>query len=222
MQALVTGANRGLGLEVTKQLVDRGFAVWAGVRDAAKMPELGDRVSPLRLDVADPRSIARARAELDSLDVLVNNAAIIGAGDGPVLDCGVEAVRVQIETNAFGPWRLVCACADLLRASPRGRVVNVSSSAASLATMTDIGAAYLTSKLALNGMTRMLADALRDDGVLVNAVCPGWLDTEMGASAGPGGRPVSEGAAAVLWAATLPDNGPSGGFFEEGGRVVPW
>jgi NAD(P)-dependent dehydrogenase (short-subunit alcohol dehydrogenase family) len=222
MHALVTGANRGLGLEVTRQLAARGFTVWAGARDPGAVPALGDAVRPLRLDLDDADSIAQARAEVTELDVLVNSAGILSLSRSLALDADVDDTRRLLETNAFGPWRVAAAFADLLRASPHGRLVNVSSSVSSLARMTDMGPAYLLSKLVLNGVTRMLADALRADGVLVNAVCPGWIDTDMGRIAGDGGRPVAEGAAAVVWAATLPDDGPTGGFFENAGEPVPW
>jgi NAD(P)-dependent dehydrogenase (short-subunit alcohol dehydrogenase family) len=125
-------------------------------------------------------------------------------------------VREALETNTLGPWRLAIAFADLLRASPHGRLVNVSSGAGSLQGMGDGHPAYSISKAALNALTLMLADALRRDGVLVNAVCPGWVATDMG---GTGGRPVSDGGASVVWAVTLPDDGPTGGFFRDGRRI---
>jgi len=221
MHALVTGANRGLGLEVARQLADRGYVVWAGARDPEAVPPLGGAVRPVRLDVTEPAQVEAARAQIDRLDVLVNNAGILG-DDGLVLAANFAPVHRLMETNTFGPWRVAAAFADLLRASGHGRIVNVSSSVASLERMVDMGPAYLTSKLALNGITRMLAVALREDGVLVNAICPGWMDTDMGRVAGPGGRPVEEAAKAVMWAATLPDDGPTGGFFEGEGEPLPW
>ena len=105
-----------------------------------------------------------------------------------------------------------------LAASGHGRLVNVSSGAGALTGMGDGAPAYSVSKAALNALTLMLADALRRDGVLVNAVCPGWVATDMG---GPGGRPVRDGASGIVWAATLPDDGPTGGFFRDG-RPIPW
>jgi len=215
--ALVTGANRGLGLEVARQLADRGFRVYAGVRDPAAMPPLPGDVTALRLDVSDDDSVAAACARIDALDVLINNAAIGNDGDARVLDAQLDAVRAGLETNTFGPWRVAAATAELLRAGGHGRIVNVSSQVASLGTLTDIGPSYLVSKIALNALTRMLADALHADGVLVNSVCPGWVATDMG---GAGGRPVAEGAAGVVWAATLPDDGPTGGFFADGVPVA--
>ncbi len=127
-------------------------------------------------------------------------------------------VREALETNLFGAWQAVQALLPLLRASGHGRVVNVSSESGSLAGMGGGTPAYSVSKAALNALTRMLAAELRRDRILVNSVCPGWVATDMG---GPGGRPVADGAASVLWAVDLPDRGPTGGFFRDG-RPVPW
>jgi NAD(P)-dependent dehydrogenase (short-subunit alcohol dehydrogenase family) len=219
LHALVTGANRGLGLEVTRQLAARGFTVFAGARDPDAVPRSEGDVRPVALDVTDSDSVAALRARLVELDVLVNNAAVGGSGSALVLDADVDDARAVIEVNTFGAWRVASAMADLLRASTHGRIVNVSSSVASLASMQDAGPSYLLSKVGLNAVTRMLADALGADGVLVNAVCPGWIATDMG---GPGGRPVEAGASSVVWAATLPDDGPTGGFFEGEGIPIPW
>jgi NAD(P)-dependent dehydrogenase (short-subunit alcohol dehydrogenase family) len=216
--ALVTGANRGIGAEVARQLADRGFAVIAGARRPDTVPAMAGDVRPVRLDVTDDDSIAAVRRELDSLDVLVNNAAIHYDTWQRLLTADLDVVREALETNTLGPWRLAIAFADLLRASPHGRVVNVSSGAGSLTGMGDGHPAYSVSKAALSAVTLMLADAMRRDGVLVNAICPGWVATDMG---GPGGRPVSDGAAGIVWAATLPDGGPTGGFFRDG-RPVDW
>jgi NAD(P)-dependent dehydrogenase (short-subunit alcohol dehydrogenase family) len=209
--ALVTGANRGLGLEVARQLAARGYDVFAGARDPTSVP--GD-LSAVRLDVTDQGTIDALR--LDELDVLVNNAAIHYDTWERTLNADLGVVREALETNTLGPWRLAIAFADLLRASPAGRLVNVSSGAGALTGMRDSNPAYSVSKAALNALTIMLADAL--PGVLVNAVCPGWVATDMG---GPGGRPLADGAAGIVWAATLPDGGPTGGFFRDG-RPIAW
>jgi NAD(P)-dependent dehydrogenase (short-subunit alcohol dehydrogenase family) len=211
--ALVTGANRGLGLEVARQLASRGYAVLAGARDPDSVP---DDLRAVRLDVTDQATIDALRDGID-LDVLVNNAAIHYDTYQRTLNADLGVVREALETNTLGPWRLAIAFADLLRASPHGRLVNVSSGAGALTGMRDSNPAYSVSKAALNALTIMLADALAP-GVLVNAVCPGWVATDMG---GPGGRPVAEGAAGIVWAATLPDDGPTGGFFRDG-RPIPW
>jgi NAD(P)-dependent dehydrogenase (short-subunit alcohol dehydrogenase family) len=227
--ALVTGANRGIGLEVCRQLGQRGYSVVLGSRDAAKgeraaasLAADGRDVRACQLDVTDPRSIDRAQsmvtAELGRLDVLVNNAAILYDTWQRAVDADLAQVREALETNLFGAWNMVRAFLPLLRRSSHARVVNVSSEAGSLASMGDDTPAYRLSKTALNGLTRMLAAELRGERILVNAVCPGWVATDMG---GSGGRPVAEGAAGVVWAATLPDEGPTGGFFRDG-RPIPW
>jgi len=229
--ALVTGANRGIGLEVCRQLARLGTSVVLGARDFAKGKEAAEQlaseglrggVMPCQLDVTDDRSIEfaveRVISEIGDLDVLVNNAAILYDTWQSAIDVDLEQVRQALETNTFGAWTMVRACLPSLRRSAHPRVVNVSSEAGSLASMGGGTPAYNLSKTALNAVTRMLADELRGDRILVNSVCPGWVDTDMG---GPGGRPVAEGAASVVWAATLPDDGPTGGFFRDG-RPIPW
>jgi NAD(P)-dependent dehydrogenase (short-subunit alcohol dehydrogenase family) len=216
--ALVTGANRGIGLEVARQLAARGHTVIAGARDPSQVPALDGDVRPVRLDVTDDASIAAVRGEIDALDVLVNNAAIHYDTWEGALTADLEVVREALETNTLGPWRMAIAFADLLRASAHGRLVNVSSGGGALTGMRDGAPAYSVSKAALNALSLMLADALAGDGVLVNAVCPGWVATDMG---GSGGRPVRDGAAGIVWAATLPDDGPTGGFFRDG-RPIDW
>ncbi len=126
-------------------------------------------------------------------------------------------VGEALDTNLLGAWRTTQAFLPLLRRGAHARIVNVSSEGGSLSAMTGGPPAYSVSKAALNALTRLLAAELRADGILVNAVCPGWTDTDMGR----GGRPVAEGAASVLWAALLPDGGPTGGFFRDG-EPLPW
>ncbi|MER7542757.1 SDR family NAD(P)-dependent oxidoreductase [Spirillospora sp. NPDC127506] len=218
--ALVTGANRGIGREVCRQLAARGHDVLLAARSAEAAERVAKEVgaTPLRLDVTSADDIARAASEIGRLDVLVNNAAITYDTWQRASTADLAVVREAAETNLYGPWRLTQALLPLLRRSPHGRIVNVSSEAASLTNMGGGTPAYTASKVALNALTRMLAAELRADGVLVNAVCPGWVATDMG---GPGGRPVADGAASVVWAATLPDDGPTGGFFRDG-RPLPW
>ncbi|MGW0657623.1 SDR family NAD(P)-dependent oxidoreductase [Streptodolium elevatio] len=224
---LVTGANRGIGNEVARQLADQGHTVLLSARSAEAARDaaarLADRdVHPLVLDVVDGDSVARAVDEIRDrhgrLDVLVNNAAVHYDTWQRAVDADLAVVHEAAETNLYGPWRLVQAALPLLRKSGHGRIVNVSSEVASLTNMGGGTPAYTASKAALNALTRMLAAELRPDRILVNAVCPGWVATDMG---GPGGRPVRDGAAGIVWAATLPDNGPSGGFFRDG-RPLPW
>jgi NAD(P)-dependent dehydrogenase (short-subunit alcohol dehydrogenase family) len=227
--AVVTGANRGIGLEVVRQLADAGDTIVLGTRDvtageraAASLPASdGDRrVLVRRLDVTDQASLDAVARELAAdqgrVDVIVNNAAIHydtwQQAAGADLDVVVEA----LDTNLVGAWRTVNTLLPLLRASAHGRIVNVSSEAGSLASMGGGTPAYRASKAALNALTRMLAAELRSDRILVNSVCPGWVATDMGS---PGGRPVQAGAASVVWAIDLPDDGPTGGFYRDGAPV---
>jgi len=227
--ALVTGANRGLGLEVCRQLAQRGYTVVLGSRDgekgaraAATIAGTPGRVLAWRLDVTSADDIEGARARADEefgrLDALINNAAILYDTWQRATNADLDQVRAALETNTFGAWNMVLAFLPLLRRSPHPRVVNVSSEAGSLASMESAAPAYNLSKAALNAVTRMLAAELRRSRILVNSVCPGWVATDMG---GSGGRPVAEGAAGIVWAATLPDEGPSGQFFRDG-RPLPW
>jgi NAD(P)-dependent dehydrogenase (short-subunit alcohol dehydrogenase family) len=219
--ALVTGASRGLGAEVCRQLAEAGLVVWCTARNEADARRvaagIGDAVRPAQLDVVDPASVAALADRLDRLDVLVNNAAIDYDTDQRALDADLDRVRADLETNLLGAWRTAQAFAPLLRTGGNGRLVNVSSGAGSITGMSSSGApAYSLSKLALNGLTRMLAADLRPD-VLVNAVCPGWTATDMGG----GGRPVAEGARSITWACLLDRAGPTGGFFRDG-RQLAW
>jgi len=219
--ALVTGANRGIGKEVCRQLAARGHTVIATARagDAARKAaeEVGPRAEALTLDVTSAEDVARVAREVADrygrLDVLVNNAAILYDTWQRAVTADLDVVREATETNLYGPWRLTQALLPLLRASGHGRIVNVSSESGSLTSMGGGTPAYAVSKVALNALTRMLAAETRGDGILVNSVCPGWVATDMG---GAGGRAVTEGAAGIVWAATLPDSGPTGGFFRDG------
>jgi NAD(P)-dependent dehydrogenase (short-subunit alcohol dehydrogenase family) len=234
---LVTGGNRGIGREVCRQLAQRGHTVILTARDAKAAGQAARAVShapravaaapamtaePLQLDVTDEASVAAAARHVGErygkLDVLVNNAAITYDTWQRATTADLAVVREAAETNLYGPWLMVQAFLPLLRAGDHPRIVNVSSEAASLASMGAGTPAYTASKTALNALTRMLAAELRPQKILVNAVCPGWVATDMG---GPGGRSVAEGAASVVWAALLPDSGPTGGFFRDG-RPLPW
>jgi NAD(P)-dependent dehydrogenase (short-subunit alcohol dehydrogenase family) len=215
---LVTGANRGIGREVVRQLGARRDAVLLGSRDPARgeraAAELG--VPAIHLDVTDPATIAATRTRIENdygrLDVLVNNAAIDYDTWQTAAAPDFAAVRAAIDTNLLGAWETTAGLLPLLRRSEHGRIVNVSSEAGSMASMGAGTPAYSVSKAGLNALTRVLADELRRDGILVNAVCPGWVATDMG---GPGGRPVADGAASVIWAIDLPDGGPTGGFYRD-------
>ena len=222
--ALVTGANRGIGFEVCRQLARGGMRVLLGARDphkgeAAARALIGEGldVAPVALDVTDPASIAALGEALASVDVLINNAGVDYDTDQTTLTADLGRVRRTFETNLLGAWAVGQKCALAMRARRWGRIVNVSSGAGSLASMGRGPPGYSVSKAALNALTRLMAGELAGSGVLVNSVCPGWVATDMGG----GGRPVPEGAAGVVWAATLPDDGPTGGFFRDG-RPVAW
>ena len=215
--ALVTGGNRGIGLEVCRQLARNGHEVILGSRDKAKGERVARGLRVVQLDVADQASVERAAREIDHVDILVNNAATLYDTWASGTDADLDQVHEALETNLFGAWRTAQACLPLLRRSQHGRVVNVSSGSGSISGMGAGAPAYSVSKAALNALTRILAAELRRDRILVNAVCPGWVATDMG----QGGRPVSEGAAGIVWAAELPDDGPSGGFFRDG-RPLAW
>jgi NAD(P)-dependent dehydrogenase (short-subunit alcohol dehydrogenase family) len=228
--ALVTGANRGIGLEVCRQLAERNFVVLLTARDAAKATsaskKLGQvgRVEPVALDVANASSIKKAAAEVASrhgyLDVLVNNAGINYDTWETVEKADINGTVMEtITTNLLGPWRVCQAFLPLLRKSRTGRIVNVSSESGSLTNMGAGPPAYQVTKAALNALTCTLAGELRGSRILVNAVCPGWVATDMGGAGAP--RSVREGAAGIVWAATLPEDGPTGGFFRDG-KPLPW
>ena len=228
--ALVTGANRGIGFEVCRQLAQKGFVVLLSARDegkatsaAKKLAHVG-KVEPVVLDVADARSIQKAGAEgtnrFGYLDVLVNNAGINYDTWETVASAKIdETVMHTIRTNLMGPWRICQTFLPLLKKSRAARIVNVSSESGSLANMGAGPPAYQVTKAALNALTRTLAGELRGARILVNAVCPGWVATDMGGASAP--RSVKEGAAGIVWAATLPDHGPTGGFFRDG-KPLPW
>lgn len=225
---LITGANRGLGLETAHQLGDLGFHVLIGIRneEAGRRAEAllrgaGATADFIPLDMHSGDSIT---ASIDlilehagGLDVLINNAAVHYDTQQRVGDPDFAIVEEAMTVNTIGPWRMTVAALPLLRRSDGARVVNVSSESGAWSSMTGTTPAYSLSKLGLNGLTRMMAAELRHDRILVNAVCPGWTATDMGG----GGRPVPEGAKGIVWAATLPDDGPTGGFFRDG-KPIDW
>lgn len=227
--AVVTGANRGIGLEVVRQLAQRGMRVILGARDLEKgkaaarsLTHERGAVFPHQLDVTDQQSIDRLLREVTTdfgrLDVLVNNAGILYDTWEEAITADLNTVHMALETNLFGTWRLCQAFLPLLRQSAAGRIVNVSSEGGSLASVGGGTPAYSVSKAALNALTRILAAELAGTAILANAICPGWVATDMG---GGGGRPIAQGAAGIVWAATLPRHGPTGGFFRDG-KPLPW
>ncbi len=212
--ALVSGANRGIGAEIARQLADdHGFLVLRGSR----RPQ-GDEE---QLDVSDELSVdalaARVAIDPGRLDVLVNNAGTHGGSYNDSFEVSdIEEIKETLETNLFGAWRLTQAMLPLLRRSDHPRVVNVSSGAGQLGDMDGGIHPYRVSKTGMNVLTRTLA---ADGEVLVNSMCPGWVRTDMGGSNAP--RSVAEGADTAVWLATLPDDGPTGGFFRDR-EPIPW
>jgi NAD(P)-dependent dehydrogenase (short-subunit alcohol dehydrogenase family) len=219
--ALVSGASRGIGAEIARELAaDHGFLVFAGARNPSDV-EVAERIEPVRLDVTDQSTIDAAREAIESgpghLDSLVNNAGIAGGsyGDG-FEDSDIDEMKRVLETNLYGAWRLTQAMLPLLRRSEHPRVVNVSSGAGQLAEMNGGIHPYRLSKTGMNVLTRTLSD---DGEVIVNSMCPGWVRTDMGGSGAR--RSVQEGADTAVWLATLPDDGPAGGFFRDR-KPIPW
>ncbi|HVD34870.1 MAG TPA: SDR family oxidoreductase [Rubrobacter sp.] len=225
--ALVSGGNRGIGLEVCRQLDERGYTVVMGSRDGEKgriaAEGLEWNVIPQQLDVADAGSVDRMAAfieeEFGQLDTLVNNAGISNDEGQRGVDADLDRVKESLEANLFGAWCLCEMAIPLMRRNGYGRIVNVSTGLAALEDMGGGSPGYRVSKTALNALTRILASELRGSGILVNAVNPGWVQTDMGGSSAT--RSVEEGAEALVWAATLPNSGPTGGFFQDRGPV-PW
>ena len=226
--ALVTGANRGIGFEVARQLSAKGFRVLIGCRNHAsgekaveKLRDSGAEVTLVGLDVADPASIAKAAREvsdsMDHLDVLVNNAGVVKDGDNNVLTVDGDIVRQTFMTNTLGPLRMAQAFHPLLKKSKAPRIINVSSSGGQLSDPSSWAPAYCISKTALNAVTVQLAAAL--SGIAVNSACPGWVRTDMGGESAP--RSVEEGADTIVWLATEAPQSLTGKFVRDRG-VIPW
>jgi len=230
--AVITGANRGLGLETCRQLAQRGQRVVLTSRDPAKgevaaqsLRKAGLDLVSRPLDVTHEDQVERLAdyiaAEFGRLDVLVNNAgAFLDRYSPPgnsVLDADLDTVQRSLDTNLLGALRVCQALIPLMRGE--GRVVNVSSGMGQLAEMNGCCPGYRFSKVGLNALTRILADELQNTRIKVNSVCPGWVRTDMG---GPNASlSVEQGVDTIVWLATLPDDGPSGGFFRER-RPIPW
>ena len=228
--ALVTGAYRGLGLETVKQLAALGHKVILTARKSVKGEEA---VAALRaqgmdvfyhdLEVNDTQSIDKladfVSQEFGKLDILVNNAGIHYDMGNKVIDPQWQIVQEATDTNYLAPWKVTVGLLPLLKQSDSARVVMVSSGAGSLQDVTPGTPAYSASKAALNMLTIQLAAGLQEGGIKVNAVCPGWVRTDMGGASAP--RSVEEGARGIVWAATLKDDGPTGGFFRDG-KTINW
>jgi NAD(P)-dependent dehydrogenase (short-subunit alcohol dehydrogenase family) len=227
--ALVTGANKGIGHEVARQLATKGFRVFVGARNrdagraaADAIAKNGEKATFLEIDVTDDTSVTAAAREFskiaDRLDVLVNNAGIIVDGDNAILEISDELLRTTLETNTLGALRVLRAFVPLLRKSKAPRVINVSSGGGQLTGGADGWApAYCISKTALNGVTSQLAAALPK--FAVNSVCPGWVRTDMGGR--NAARSVEEGADTIVWLATEAPQKLTGKFLRDR-KEIPW
>jgi NAD(P)-dependent dehydrogenase (short-subunit alcohol dehydrogenase family) len=224
--ALVSGGNRGIGLEVCRQLARQGHRVLLGARDPAKgeaaasaLRGEGLDATAVALDAADPASVERLARDHPAVDILVNNAGIYLDDGARPLDLDEAVLRATLDTNLLGPFRLAKAFVPGMAARGWGRLANVSSGMGQLADMGGGSLAYRVSKTALNALTRVLAREVDGRRVKVNAACPGWVRTDMGGAGAT--RTVEQGAETIVWLATLPDDGPTGGLFRDR-RPIPW
>ena len=230
--ALVTGANKGIGFEISRRLANKGIIVVMGVRDLGKGKTACRRLSKNGLDVHfhlldvnDSQGIRTAvehiYKQFGRLDILVNNAGIMIDKDATVMTVSLDTVRETMQTNFYGAMLLCQCCVPLMRKHGYGRIVNISSTLGSLMEMANTDSAYgalqspayRLSKTALNSITVLMAREVRGENILVNAACPGWVKTDIG-----GQRATllpEQGADTPVWLATLPDDGPTGGFFRE-------
>jgi NAD(P)-dependent dehydrogenase (short-subunit alcohol dehydrogenase family) len=227
--ALITGANKGIGREVARQLAGRGFHVFVGARSRAagrkaadEIAKKGGKVTFLEIDIADNASVTAAAREFvkttDHLDVLINNAGIMMDGDDAILEISDDIFRKTIETNALGALRVTRVFAALLTKSKAPRVINVSSGGGQLTGGADgWSPAYCISKTALNGVTSQLAAALPK--FAVNSVCPGWVRTDMGGRNAT--RSVEEGADTIVWLASEAPQTLTGKFLRDR-EEIPW
>jgi len=236
--ALVTGANRGIGYAISRQLGEQNITVILGSRDPSKgaaacsrLQEAGLDAHFELLDVTDEKSIKAAiesiRAQFGRLDILVNNAGIMIDGEVDARNVDEEIIQQTIQTNVMGPLLLCQSCISLMKTNSYGRIVNMSSTLGSLTEIADSNSgfaevrvpAYRLSKAALNCITTLLATEVSKDNILINSACPGWVKTDMGGDQAP--LTPEQGADTPVWLATLPDGGPTGGFYRER-NLIPW
>lgn len=222
--ALVTGANRGIGLETCRQLSKKGVITILTSRDetkgmsaAASLQKEGKEIYYFPLDVADLSSIMRIKTlvkdKFKRCDILVNNAGVFVDRGVSILDLPDEVLQETLKTNFLGALRMSQAFLPMMLESGYGRIVNVSSGMGSIASMGGRSAAYKLSKLMLNGMTRILASEIGHANIKINCMAPGWVRSDMGGKSAP--RSLAQGADTIVWLATLPEDGPTGGFFED-------
>jgi NAD(P)-dependent dehydrogenase (short-subunit alcohol dehydrogenase family) len=229
--AVVTGANRGIGFEICRQLAAKGISVVLTSRDEAKgrmavaqLRSQGLEIEFYQLDVTDTSGIQRLGGFLDrkygAADILINNAGIMADPKGTrMLGVQLQIIRTTMETNVYGPLTLCRELIPLMRKKNYGRIVNISSGLGQLSEMGGGMPAYRMSKTALNALTRTLAAELKGTNILVNSMCPGWVKTDMG---GPNAvKSLAEGADTAVWLATLPDGGASGGFYRDR-KAISW
>jgi NAD(P)-dependent dehydrogenase (short-subunit alcohol dehydrogenase family) len=229
--AIVTGANRGLGLEIARQLMKADVFVVAGCRDKAKceaaleaLRSVGTNADAMPVDVTDTRAVKRFVDQVEkqhgSPSILVNNAGIYPESTtARVVDTPTSVWRETFETNLFGAVRMCRDVVPLMRKLRFGRIVNISSGLGQIHQMGEGSPAYRVSKASLNALTRTLAAEVAGSGILVNSMSPGWVRTDMGGEDAP--RSVEEGADTAVWLCLLPSNGPTGQFFRDR-KPIPW
>jgi len=230
---LITGANRGIGFETVRQLAQDSDKlvmlcsrnIKKGKAAARELGQVKGRVIPLQLDVTDQRSVdalaEKVKTDYGRLDILVNNAGILIDDQDVPSRTDLRKVSATLDTNVRGPWRMCKAFVPIMRKNRYGRIVNVSSGAGSYESLADTSytPSYSLSKASLNALTVMWATELRETNILVNAVCPGWVRTDMGGPSAP--RSVEQGADTIVWLATLPDGGPTGCNFRDR-KQIEW
>lgn len=225
--AIVTGANRGIGLEISKQLLDNNFKVVLTARDERKGKQVVEKIGSEnlffhQLDVTNISSIrtlhSYIKKKFDKLDVLINNAGVYVDGGHSFFDLPDDRMKMTMEINLMGPWRVTSQFIDLLRKSKDARVIHISSRAGQSTSLSSSTPSYRVSKAGLNAMTQVMASELSSSKITVNSVCPGWVRTEMGGSAAP--RSIEEGADTAVWLATRKEK-QSGKFFAER-TEIPW
>lgn len=236
--ALVTGANKGIGFEIARQLAQKDITVLMGARDQDRGIAASERLQPEGLDVhfilidviratSIEAALGKIKDDFRRLDILVNNAGIMIDTQSGILELDPIVFQNTLETNAIGPLLLSQACARIMKANGNGRIVNMASTLGSLTEIaapdssyaTVLSPAYRLSKTLLNGITVILAKELRGTNILVNSACPGWVRTDLGGDQAP--LLPEQGADTPVWLATLPDDGPTGGFYRER-QPIPW